>query len=287
MMSDTLDLRSQVHLITGATSGIGLETARALARCGATVVVAARDEEKARRLVAELRAETGNHAIDYLLANLTVQAEVRRLAAEFRARYDRLDVLINNAGGLYWSRQKSADAIDKTFALNHLAPFLLTNLFLDLLQASAPARVINVSSDMHRVAQLDLDHLAVETGYKAYARSKLALVLFTYELARRLEGTGVTAVALHPGFVATGIGMNHPWLKIFKWVVKLSAASPEQGAETTVYLASSPDVAGQTGLYFRDKQPVRSAAASYDLETARRLWDLSARMTGLNQEEPS
>lgn len=288
MTAATVDLEQQVHLITGATSGIGLETARALARQGATVVVAGRDEQKARRIVAELRRHTGNARVDHLLADLTVQAEVRRMADQFRTRYHRLDVLVNNAGGFFWRRRETAGGVEKTFALNYLAPFLLTNLLLDLLRASAPARIVNVSSIMHRSAVLDLDDLQLERGYsppKAYARSKLALVLFTYELARRLEGAGVAANALHPGFVATGIGLKSPLDKILKPVMGLFAVSPEEGARTSVYLASSPEVAGVTGEYFERERPARSSPASYDEETARRLWEISAPMAGLDREE--
>ena len=288
MTAATVDLEQQVHLITGATSGIGLETARALACQGATVVVAGRDEQKARRVVADLRRDTGSARVDYLLADLTIQAEVRRMADQFRARYQRLDVLVNNAGGFFWRRRETADGVEKTFALNYLAPFLLTNLLLDLLRAGAPARIVNVSSVMHRSAVLDLDDLQLERGYnspKAYARSKLALILFTYELARRLEGTGVVANALHPGFVATGIGLKSPLDKILKPVMRLFAVSTKEGARTSVYLASSPQVAGVTGEYFKRERPARSSPASYDEELARRLWEISAPMAGLDREE--
>jgi NAD(P)-dependent dehydrogenase (short-subunit alcohol dehydrogenase family) len=209
---------------------------------------------------------------------------VRRAAGEFHERHARLDVLINNAGGFFWRRQESVDSIEMTLALNHLAPFLLTNLLLDRLKASAPARVINVSSDVHRSVQMDFDDLQMEHGYsawKAYGRSKLALTLFTYELARRLGGSHVTSNAVHPGFVATGIGLTNAFLRLLQPVMRLFAKSPEEGAETSIYLAASPDVASTTGAYFADKQAVPSSPASYDESAAERLWEISAELTGL------
>jgi retinol dehydrogenase 12 len=277
-------LQGQVCLVTGATSGIGEVTAHALARQGATVVVLGRNSEKGAATVASIQQESGNPSVDFLLADLTDQDQVRRAVAEFRDGYARLDVLINNAGGFFWMRQESVDGIEMTLALNHLAPFLLTNLLQDMLKASAPARVINVSSDMHRSAQMDFDDLQIERGYsgrKAYGRSKLALTLFTYELARRLGGSHVTANAVHPGFVATGIGLTNAFLRLFRPVIRLFAKSPEEGAETSIYLAASPDVESTTGAYFVDKQAVPSSPASYDEAAAERLWEISAQLTGL------
>jgi NAD(P)-dependent dehydrogenase (short-subunit alcohol dehydrogenase family) len=220
-----------------------------------------------------------------MLADLSVQAQVRRLAQEFKRRYSRLDVLINNAGGFFMKRQLSADGIEMTFALNYLSVFLLTSLLLDTLKASAPARIVNISSDAHRRARINFEDLELErkySGFGAYGQSKLAVALFTYELARRLEGTQVTVNALHPGFVATNLGRNNGWrIKLFAPLVKLMALSPEEGAETSIYLASSSEVAGITGKYFDKKKAVRSSLASYDETAARRLWEISAEMTGL------
>jgi NAD(P)-dependent dehydrogenase (short-subunit alcohol dehydrogenase family) len=283
-------MTGQIGVVTGATSGIGRVTALGLARRGATVVACARDEAKARDTVDALRRESGNPAIEYALADLTDQAQVRALAAGIRDRHLRLDVLVNNAGGFFWRRRESVDGIEMTLALNHLAPFLLTNLLLDRLRAGAPARVINVSSDMHRSFGFDLDDLQMKRGYRAaaaYGRAKLALVLFTYELARRLEGSGVTVNALHPGFVATGIGLDGILERLFKPVMSLFARSPEEGARTSLYLATSPLVEGVTGAYFADEQTVDSAPITYDEEMARRLWQISARLTGLDGDWPS
>ena len=277
-------LQGRVCLITGATSGIGEVTAHALARQGATVVVLGRNPQKGAATLASIREVGGNPSVDFLLADLTVQDQVRRAAGEFRERHARLDILINNAGGFFWRRQESVDGIEMTLALNHLAPFLLTNLLLDMLKASAPARVINVSSDVHRSAEMDFDDLQMERSYsawKAYGCSKLALTLFTYELARRLGGSHVTANAVHPGFVATGIGLTNAFLRLFQPVMRLFARSPEEGAETSIYLASAPEVESMTGAYFVDKQAVSSSPASYDEAAAERLWEISAELTGL------
>lgn len=278
-------MNQKVVLITGATDGIGRSAAESLARAGAKVVLVGRSQQKTEQAAREIAAVAGAEHVDYLLADLAVQAQVRALAAAFMARYDRLDVLINNAGAIFMSRQESQDGIEMTFALNHLAYFLLTNLLLDRLTASAPARVVNVSSDAHQGARMDLADLETRRGYssfKAYSLSKMANILFTYELARRLAGKGVTVNALHPGFVATNFGLSNGGLfrPIFK-LFQVAAISPAEGARTIVYLASSPEVAGVTGKYFTKEKPVRSTAATYDEALARGLWDASARMTGM------
>jgi NAD(P)-dependent dehydrogenase (short-subunit alcohol dehydrogenase family) len=272
-------------IVTGATSGIGLVTARDLARLGATTVIVGRDADKGVATVASIQAETENVAVEFMLADLSVQAQVRRLAEEFKSRHSRLDVLVNNVGAFFFRRKISPDGIEMTFALNYLNVFLLTNLLLDSLQASAPARVVNVASEGHRNAELDLDDLQSERKYSgmgAYGQAKLAVVLFTYELARRTDPAAVTVNALHPGFVATNIGQNNGWLfKLVKPVLKLVAISPEEGAQTSIYLASSPEVAGVTGQYFEEQKPVASSPLSYDEATAYSLWEISAEMTGL------
>jgi NAD(P)-dependent dehydrogenase (short-subunit alcohol dehydrogenase family) len=278
-------MRGRVCLITGGTSGIGAETARGLARLGATVAIVGRTADRAKTAVREIRQETGNENVDFLLADLSSQKDVRALASEFRGRYDRLDVLINNAGALFMNRINSVDGIEMTFALNHLSYFLLTNLLLGRLKASAPSRIVNVSSDAHSGATLDVANLQGSMGMfgmRAYGQSKLANLLFTYELARRLEGSGVTVNALHPGFVGSGFGKNNGRLaRLGMSAVQRFAISPEKGAQTSIYLASSPEVAGVTGKYFVKMQPIPSSQASYDAALARRLWEISEEMTGL------
>lgn len=282
----TRDMKGKICLITGGTGGIGRVTAQALAQTGASVVMVARNPQKAEGVVREIREKTGNPQVDYLLGDLSVQADVRRVAAAFRERYNRLDVLINNAGLYFWKRQLSQDGIEMTFALNHLAYFLLTNLLLDMLIANAPSRIVNVSSVAHVGARLDLDDLQNKHwvfGWSVYGRSKLANLYFTYELARRLKGTGVTVNALHPGFVATNFGRSNGGIfdLVFK-IGQIAAISPEQGAKTSIYLATSPEVEGVTGKYFRKCKAIPSSRISYDEEIARRLWLLSEEMTGLN-----
>ncbi len=277
----------QTILITGATSGIGLEASVALARSGARVVVAGRDPAKTAATVAQVRQRTGASAVDSVLGDFASQASLRQMAQEVLARYDRLDVLVNNAGSVNASRTVTDDGIEATFAVNHLGPFLLTNLLLDLLKHSAPARIVNVSSIGHYRGTLDFDDLGYERGgYQimgAYSRSKLANVLFTRSLARRLDGTGVTANALHPGAVATNIWSGAPWyakpvLALYK---RFAMISPAQGAETITYLAVSPQVAGKTGLYFENNKPKEPSRLAQDDALAQRLWDESARLVGL------
>ncbi|CAN5746958.1 SDR family oxidoreductase [soil metagenome] len=284
------DMQSKVCLVTGATSGLGQVTAHELARKGATVVVVGRSWQKAETTVDEIKSQTSNENVEYLLADLSSQQEIRNLASEFKTRHEHLDVLVNNAGAIFSEYGETVDGIERTFAVNHLNYFLLTNLLLDTLKAGAPSRVVNVASGAHNGAGLDFDDLGIRQNYgfmKAYSRSKLANVLFTYELARRLEGTGVTANALHPGAVATNFGSNNavwyarPVLALFH----LFATTPEKGAETSVHLASAPEVEGVTGQYFANKKPVASSKASYDEETARRLWHVSEALTDLTEVE--
>ena len=244
MTGQTGSMAGKVCLVTGATAGIGLATARSLARQGATVVGVGRNPQKCEKVAAGIRTETGNPAVEFLQADLSAQAEVRRLARAVVDAYPRLDVLVNNVGAFFMSRRLSADGFEMTWAVNYLGVCLLTELLLDTLQASAPSRIVNVSSDMHRSARLNFDDLQGErkySGMKAYGQSKLALVMYTYDLARRLAGTGVTVNALHPGFVASSMyDSSGGVVKLLAPLIKLMAVSPEAGAETSVYLATSP-----------------------------------------------
>ena len=279
----------KVVLITGATDGLGKETARALARMGATVIAHGRNPAKAAKTVREIQRETGNANVATLLADLSSLQQTRDLAAQFTATYDRLDVLVNNAGAAFLRRRETVDGCEMTFALNHLSMFLLTNLLLDVIRASAPARIVNMASAAHYRGHIDFDDLQrARKKYRffdAYGDSKLANVLFTYELARRLDGTGVTANALHPGFVSTNIGMNNiPLLGglvrrvIMPLVTEKNAAD---GARTGIYLASSLEVEGVTGKFFIDEQETRSSDESYNEDVQRRLWAVSEALTGL------
>jgi len=271
-------------LVTGATSGIGKATATGLARLGADLVLVARDPAKGQATMAEIGAATGNPRVGLLLADLSSQASVRQLAEEVKRGHDRLHVLVNNAGGYWATRHTTVDRLELTFAVNHLAYFLLTNLLLDLLRASAPARIVNVTSGAQAIGDVHFDDLQFERRYRgqpAYNQSKLANVLFTYEVARRLEGTGVNVNCVHPGIVRTNFGQqNQPlaW-RLMIAVVAPFMRSPEKGAETVVYLASDPEVETVTGKYFHDLKPKRSSKLSYDEAVAARLWQVSEELT--------
>jgi NAD(P)-dependent dehydrogenase (short-subunit alcohol dehydrogenase family) len=278
-------MNGKTCLVTGATSGIGKETALALARRGASVIVVGRNPAKGADTVRWIRQQTGNDSVDLMLADLSSQLQVRRLAEDFKEKYQHLHVLVNNAGAVMLSRRESEDGIEMTWALNHLGYFLLTNLLLDVLRASAPSRIVNVSSGAHRRVELDFADLQGRKRYRgfgAYARSKLANLLFTYELAARIEGTGVTVNALHPGLVATNLpGGNGLFGSVLTFLLGLRGMRPEAGARTAVYLAASSEVDGVSGLYFVKQKAVRSSRASYDLASAGRLWQVSVEMTGL------
>ncbi len=284
-------MNGKLVLVTGATNGIGKVTAEELANQGASVVILGRNADRAQATASEIRAKSGNPGIDYLVVDLSSLAQVRQVAEEFKKKYNRLDVLVNDAGAIFAQRQVTVDGYEKTFAVNHLAYFLLTNLLLDLLKASAPACIVNVSSHSHTFGSLDFDDLQTRHyfygGYTAYGRSKLANIMFTYELARRLEWTGVTANALHPGGVNTGFGKNNGGvMSLAMKIIGPRQLTPEQGAKTSIYLASSPEVEGVTGKYFVDCQPVRSSPASYDEVAQKRLWQVSEELTGLTVQVP-
>lgn len=277
-------------LITGATNGIGKQAALELARMGAAVVIVGRDEVKTRKVSIDLKTLSGNSNIDLAVGDLSSMDEVRRIAAEYRDTYGRLDVLLNNAGAVFSEYKQSADGYEMTFALNHISYYLLTLLLLDIIELTAKdhgeARIINVSSSAHRNATLRLDNLRDKSGFSmlnSYGASKLMNVLFTYELARRLDDTAVTVNAVHPGLVSTGFGHNTGglWSAMIKVLQKLFAISPQRGAETLVHLASSPDVAGISGKYWNAKKQKRSNDISYDREQQKQLWDFSAEVTGV------
>ena len=286
MTSTDKSMTGKVCMVTGATSGIGRATARALAHKGATVIVVGRNPDKSAATVNQIKQQTGNPAIEFLLADLSAQAQIRQLAQQFESRYRGLDVLVNNAGAVFMKRRETVDGIEMTFALNHLGYFLLTNLLLNTLKASAPARIVNVSSELHTKARLDLDDLQGKQRYRgmeAYRQSKLANVLFTYELARRLEGTDVTVNTQSPGLVATNLGQNNRGVSALmkRLVDRLIGISPEEGAQTSIYFATSPDEEGVTGQYFVRQQAVPSSKVTCDEAIARRLWQVSAELTGL------
>ena len=277
-------MESKTCLITGGSDGIGYAAARKLARMGASVLIVGRNRPKTEAAADRIIAETGNSSVSFLLADLSSQAEVRALAEQVKARTPRLDVLLNNAGAIFLSGRTSVDGIEMTFALNHLGYFLLTTLLLDLLKESAPARIINVSSSSHYSAGNfrleDLPNPAEKPGYRAYGRSKLCNVLFTYELARRIRGSGVTVNALHPGLVRTGIARNNGLLgRVINFFIGVRGIDVDKGAETPVYLAASPEVESVTGEFFIDCRAVASSDLSYDESLASELWTLSERLT--------
>ncbi len=279
----------KICMVTGATSGIGYYTAREIARMGAQLIIVGRDQTRCITTVRTIQRETGNPGVEYLVADLSSQAQIRSAAKKFDEKHDHLDILVNNAGLASLLRKVSVDGIELTFAVNHLAHFLLTNLLIGALKNSLSARVVNVTSGAHYSEQLDFDNLQLKKSffiYRAYGRSKLANVLFTYELARRMAGTHVTSNALSPGIVATDIWKKVNWLltPFITPVIQHLGQPPLDGAQTSIYLATSPEVEGVTGKYFTHKKPVQSSAYSYSLEAAKRLWEVSEQLTGLSEE---
>jgi retinol dehydrogenase-14 len=279
-------MQGKVCLVTGANRGIGRATAEGLARMGARVLLVCRERAAGELAKSQIAAATGNSKLELFVADLSVQAEVHRLVNEVKAAHARLDVLINNAGAFYLRRTTTVDQVEATFAVNHLACFMLANGLTDLLKASAPARVVIVSSDAHQRVSDPEDWVSVRgyNGRAAYNRSKLANVIFTYDLAHRLEGTGVTVNCCHPGVVETPLlkGLYERWWSkwIFPLVMKFQAVTPTEAASTILFLATSPDVEGVTGKYFRESRPVTSSLISHDAVIGARLWNLSLRLTG-------
>jgi retinol dehydrogenase 14 len=285
-LNNTSDgMGGKTFLITGGTSGIGKAAAVALAAMGANVVIVGRNPERGETAVEEIRSRSHNESVELMLADLSVQAEVRRLAEEFQERHDRLDVLVNNAGLVQSKRTETADGIETTLAINHLAPFLLTNLLLDRLKGSAPSRVITVSSEAQRWGNMDFEDMQSRhkyRGFPVYGMTKLANIMFTYELAERLNGTGVTVTCLHPGSVGTNFGQNNRGpMALFFRTFKPFMRSPEKGADTLVWLASSPEVDGVSGKYYSDRKEIEAKSVAYDRATRRRLWEISEDLTGL------
>lgn len=277
------EMQGKICLVTGATRGIGKETALGLARKCAKVVIVGRDEARVRATRSAIVAALGNAQVDFLVADLSSQAEVRRLAEEFKRKYSRLDVLLNNAGAIFTKREITVDGFERTWALNHLAEFLLTQLLLDTLEASAPARIVNVASAAHTSGTIAFDNLRGDkkySGISAYNQSKLANILFTFALARRLAGKGVIANCLHPGVVATGFGRNTPGLiKTLVGLARPFLMTPEKGAGTSIYLASSPEAANVSGKYFAKCRPIASSKLSNDVALQEKLWELSVQQT--------
>lgn len=277
------DLMSgKICLITGSSSGIGKATALGLAKLGAHVVMVCRDPDRGKAAQAEIKTSSRNSAVDLLVADFASQQSIRQLVREIQAKYQQIHVLVNNAGVIVRKRSVTSDGLEMTFAVNHLAPFLLTTLLLDLLKASAPARIVNVTSTTQ--GTINFDDLQGEQHYSmmsAYRQSKFANMLFTYELAHRLQGTGVTANCLHPGIVSSNVTRDFPFPRVIHFLTRPFFLSPEQGAQTSIYLASSPEVESISGAFFIKKRQIASYQQSYDEATSQRLWQVSAELTGL------
>jgi NAD(P)-dependent dehydrogenase (short-subunit alcohol dehydrogenase family) len=277
------DITGKVCLVTGANAGIGKATALGLARMRATVVMICRDRDRGEAAQREIRQRSRNDRVELMICDLASQKSIEQFANEFKQHYDRLDVLVNNAGVLMRERSLNEDGIESTFAINHLGYFLLTNLLLDVLKrGGAKARIVNVASSAHKYGKIDISGWVIGRDYSAfsaYANSKLANVLFTYELARRLEGTGVTANCLHPGAVGTNLFRGLP--RLLQALIALVTMGPERGARTSIYLASSLEAEGVSGRYFARRREEKSSESSYDRNAARQLWEVSEELTGL------
>ncbi len=284
----TSDMQGKVCLVTGSSSGIGKVTARELAWMGATVVMVCRNRAKGEAVQAEIKETSGNARVDLIVADLSELSQVRRAASEFKQRYTQLHVLVNNAGGIHAERKVTPDRLEYTFATNYLAPFLLTELVLDVLKASAPARIVNVSSSGHTSGKIDFTDLQGEQHYsfaKAYGQSKLAQIFFTYELADQLKGTGVTVNALHPGIVASNFNGGLKGIPHFigAFIYTFVGINVEKGAQTTLYLATSPEVESVSGMYFSDCKQTPSSRLSYDVTIRQRLWNVSEELIRQNE----
>ena len=282
-MATSHSMQGKICLVTGATSGMGKETALGLARMGATVVLVARSRSKGVETQHEITRQSGNENIDVLFADLASQQEVRKLADEFKAKYQQLHVLVNNAGGVFTKRQTTVDGLEMTFALDHLAYFLLTNLLLDTMKASTPACIVNIASSAQAFGKINFDDLQSEkryNGFSTYSQAKLANVMFTYELARRLEGTGITVNAVGPGGVATSFGGNNGGIagSIAKFATRFGK-TPADAAKTAIRLASAPEMQNETGKFYYNEREIHSSTISHNVATQKRLWEVSEKLT--------
>ena len=277
-------MKGKTCVVTGANSGMGFVVARELARMGANVVLVCRSQSKGDLASSEIRRVTGNESVELMIADLASLESVRKFARDFKQSHQKLHVLVNNAGLILGKRTLTPDGLEATFEVNYLSHFLLTHLLLDVLKASAPSRIVNISSDAHTSGHMNFDDLQCERGYggwKSYCQSKLAQILFTYELAERLKGTGVTVNCLHPGAVRTNWGDEAGTLGIGIRLARPFMLSPDKGAETALYVSTSPDLEGVSGKYFAKKREAQSSKESYDEEERRKLWDISMKLSGL------
>jgi NAD(P)-dependent dehydrogenase (short-subunit alcohol dehydrogenase family) len=277
------EMKGRTCIVTGSNSGIGKETAIGLARMGATIVMVVRDKQRGETARAEITEMTGNKSIDLMLCDMSLMSAIKDFAKEFRSKYSAANVLINNAGAVFNRREVTAEGFERTLAVDYLGPFLLTHELLDVLKAGAPSRVVNVSSGLHKSATVDLEDLQSEKNYrgmKVYGKAKLMLIMFTYELAKHLAGTGITVNALMPGFVATNLGKNSGGVlsQLMFAMVRPMQTNAKKGAETSIYLASSPDVKDETGKIFEKSQEVASSPLSYDEALRKQLWDSTEKM---------
>jgi NAD(P)-dependent dehydrogenase (short-subunit alcohol dehydrogenase family) len=282
MIKTEKSMIGKICLVTGANAGIGRAISLGLAEMGATVVMVCRSKPRGEATMTELKEKSANSSIFLFIADLSIQSSIRQFVSDFMKKFSRLDILINNVGVISQKRLVTEDGLEMQFALNHLAPFLLTDLLLGLLKTSGSARIITISSNAHQTANIDFDDLQSEKSYKAkevYQRSKLCNILFTYELARQLNGTDLTANCVHPGVIATNLLREYNGGQDFNFISRLLYSSPEKGAVTPLYLASSPELEGVSGKYFYKKKAIKSSRYSYDLSVAQKLWDLSKSLT--------